>query len=104
MHSASTYEAMKSYLTRVCVCVTRKFEMAVLHWKQGLLCDKITSQHLDIISKFSTLYYITATLILLNNLAETFISTIKAKTLLFNPLPDDKILDWSILKQLQTTF
>ena len=25
---------MKSYLTR-------KFEMAVLHWKQGLICDKL---------------------------------------------------------------
>ena len=33
MYSASTYDVMKSYLTE-------KFVMSILHWKQGLLCDK----------------------------------------------------------------
>ena len=38
MYSALTYDVMKSYLTRV--RDKKKFVMAILHWKQGLLCDK----------------------------------------------------------------
>ena len=38
MYSALTYDVMKSYLTRV--CDKKKFVMAILDWKQGLLCDK----------------------------------------------------------------
>ena len=37
MYSASTYDIMKSYLP--VLCETRKFVMAILHWKQELLCD-----------------------------------------------------------------
>ena len=37
MYSALTYDVMKFYLT---LCKARKFVMAILHWKQGLLCDK----------------------------------------------------------------
>ena len=55
MCSALRDDVMKSYL-----CGTRKFEMAVLNWKQRLLCDKKC----------------------------------------FNPLPDDKILDWFRLKKI----
>ena len=40
MYSALTYDVTKSYLTRA-ERKTRKFVMAILHWKQGLLCDKI---------------------------------------------------------------
>ena len=36
-YSALTYDVMKSYLT---LLETRKFVMAILHWKQGLLSDK----------------------------------------------------------------
>ena len=39
MYSPLTYDVMKSYISHV--CETRKFVMAILHWKQGLLCDKI---------------------------------------------------------------
>ena len=37
MYSALTYDVMKSYLTSV---REKKFLMAILHRKQGLLCDK----------------------------------------------------------------
>ena len=39
MYSA-IYDFMKSYLH---MCETRKFVMAILHRKQGLLCDKTIS-------------------------------------------------------------
>ena len=42
MYSALTYDVMKSYLTHD-LCETRKFVMAIFHWKQGLLCDKTRS-------------------------------------------------------------
>ena len=36
MYSALTYDVRKSYLTRG---RDKKIRMAILHWKQGLLCD-----------------------------------------------------------------
>ena len=36
-HSALTDEVIKSHL----VCETRKFIMAILHWKQGLLTGRL---------------------------------------------------------------
>ena len=38
MYSALTYDVMKSYLTRV---RDKKIVMAILHWKLGMLCDKM---------------------------------------------------------------
>ena len=40
MYSALTCDIMKSYPSHV--CETRKFVMTILHWKQGLSCDKKT--------------------------------------------------------------
>ena len=48
MLSALTYDIMKSYLTRV---RDRKIRMAILHWKQGLLCDKYLSPQFDMKSE-----------------------------------------------------
>ena len=36
-YSALNYDVIK-FISHV--CKTRKFETAILHWKQGLLCDK----------------------------------------------------------------
>ena len=44
MYSASAYDVMKN------VCKTRKFVMAILHWKGGLLCDKSKSDMFNILS------------------------------------------------------
>ena len=38
MYSVLTYDVMK-FISHV--CETRKFVMAILHWKQGLLCDNL---------------------------------------------------------------
>ena len=40
MYSALTHDVMTSYLTRV---QDKKFVIAILRWKQGLLCDKSVS-------------------------------------------------------------
>ena len=37
MYTALTYDVMKSYFI---VHETRKFVITILHWRQGLLCDK----------------------------------------------------------------
>ena len=48
MYSALTYDIMKSYLTRVRDKKIRNGSLAVLHWKQGLLCDKARSFNVSV--------------------------------------------------------
>ena len=50
MHSVSTYDGMNLIQH---LCETRNFVMAILHWKQGLLCDKDIHQEL----KMCILYF-----------------------------------------------
>ena len=54
MYSALTYDVMKSYPTRV--CVTRKFVIAILYWKQGLVGIKSRGYSKILRKEIVTLY------------------------------------------------
>ena len=70
------------------VCETRKFVMAILHWKQGLLCDKSNS--------LSNPYKAKQTMERLNFEALYFF--ISFKNVIY-PFPKRQILEASKLKQ-----
>ena len=67
------------------MCETRKLVMAILHWKQGLLCDKMGFRIENCI---------------VHNIDLTALSYTGSLEFLLNSIPHNKILDLSKLKAI----
>ena len=75
--------------------------MAILHWKHVMFCDKCLVQQISETFSLSSVLTIGSLRLKLLFYRVQIVDNCTSILKLLNPLPDDKILDWFNLKQLE---